>query len=111
MFLEPEMLGHEDVGLTGWCPVSWLLPRVEGSGPRPLVFLNVRMRAPQPLLPSGVPLAVVFAFCRRRGAPWLSPPTPRSPAGFLAASEAGGIELGAGLPGPPSPSPRLASLP
>ena len=60
---------------------------------------------------SGVPLAVVLAFHRSRGAlPGHPPPEVFTFMG-IAASGSVGTELGAGLPEPPSPCLDLASLP
>lgn len=102
MFLESETLGHEDVGLTGRCPVSWLSPRVEGLGlwPRPLIFLSVHMCAPQPLLPwrthPWTPrVESHWLFAAGGALPGCAPPA-RGVLVFvgLAASESVGIELG-----------------
>lgn len=89
VFLEPKTLGHEDVGLTGWCLVSWLPPRVDElrlwTGP--LIFLNLHtctlvpasMAAPVPRhvhLERNPIRPPRLCFFPQRGPPHGSPPPP-----------------------------------
>ena len=113
MFLEPNMLGHEGVGLMGWCPVSWLSPGVEGraldTAPRLPASTHARCsRSLQENPPvhtwTGIPLTLVFAFSS--GGPPCSLPPARRVLAFvgITAFESVEIELGPGLPDPRVPT-------
>lgn len=107
------MLGHEGVGLMGWCPVSWLSPGMEGraldAAPRLPASTHAHCsRSFQENPPvhtwTGIPLILVFAFSSG-GPPCSLPPAHRVLAFVgITAFESVEIELGPGLPDPRVPT-------